>query len=139
MKSSTKQRNVFILIAVIALVILVGGWFYMNAQPSKVEIVSDNDFYFEIEEPEVRINLSNAKYADSGQIKINYDNESIEIIENNTAEGVSVSVIGDSISYDLSKDYFNNPKTTIATLKLDVIKQNVVNFEVDENSYLNIK
>lgn len=138
MKSSTRQRNAFISLAVIALVLLVGGWFYMNAKPSKVEIVSDNDFYFEQEEPKIDINLLNPKDADSGKIKINFDSESVEIVENNTANGVSVSTIGDTISYDLSKEYFDNPTKTVASLKLDIVKQSVVNFEVDESSYLNI-
>lgn len=138
MKSSTKQRNAFISLAVIALVILVGGWFYMNAKPSKVEIVSDNDFYFEQEEPEVRINLLNPKEAKSGKIKINFDNEALKILENETADGVSVSTIGNAISYDLSEEYFNKPTKTISNLKFDVVQQSVVDFTVDESSYLNI-
>jgi hypothetical protein len=139
MKSSTNQRNAFISLAVIALVILVGGWFYMNARPSTVEIESDNDFYFEQEDPEVKINLLNPKEAKSGKIKINYNSESLGILENETAEGVSVSVVGDAISYDLSKEYFDSKTKTLATLKFNVVKQSVVDLTVDESSYLNIK
>jgi len=138
MKSSTNQKNAFIVVAVLALVILVGGWFYMNAQPSTVSIESDNDFYFEQEEPVVKVNLLNPKDAKSGKIKINYDNESLEILENEVPEGVSTAEIGDSISYDLSEEYFDSNSTTIATLKFDVNKQSVVDLTVDETSYLNI-
>ncbi|MFC1600000.1 hypothetical protein ACFL3T_03170 [Patescibacteria group bacterium] len=138
MKSSTKQRNGFISLAVIALVILVGGWFYMNAQPSTVEVVSESDFYFEKDNPEVQINLLNPKEAKSGKIKVTFDNESLKILKNETADGVSVATIGDTISYDLSKEYFDSKTTTLATLKFDVVKQSIVNFEVDESSYLNI-
>lgn len=139
MKSSTKQKNVFILIAIIALVVLVGGWYYLNTQAASVEIVSENDFYFEIETPEVSINLLNAKDASSGKVKISYNDEFLTILENNTSEGVTTSQLNDTVSYELSKEYFDSNSDTIATLKFDVAKQGVANLTVDENSTLNIK
>ncbi len=138
MKSSTKQKNVFISIAVIALVVLIGGWYFLNTQPASVEIVSDNDFYFKIETPEVTINLLNAKDANSGAVKISYNNEFLTILENNTSEGVTTSQLNDTISYELSKEFLDSNEEAIATIKFDVAKQGVANLKVDDST-LNIK
>jgi hypothetical protein len=139
MKSSTKQRNAFISLAVIALVILVGGWFYMNAQPSTAEVVSDKASYFANDNPEVSVKLLNPKEANAGNVKISFDSEVLNLLESTASDGVTVKELKDTIGFDLSKEYFDSKNQTLAVLEFEILKPGVAEIKVDENSYLTIK
>lgn len=139
MKSSTNQKKSFISLAVIALVILAGGWFYMNAQPSTVEVVSDNAAYFAVDHPKVSINLLNPKDASTGEIKISFDSEVLNLLESTATEGVIVKALKNTVSFELSKEYFDSNESTVAVLEFEILKPGTSEIKVDESSFEKVK
>jgi hypothetical protein len=136
-----KTKGLFIAIAILAILVFAGSWLYLNSQQSTIKVVSDKTAYFGTDNPQVEIILLNAKKADSGTIRVRYDNSILNLAENELSEGVSMEELQNNLIFNLSEDYFNNKSNSVAKLTFSYAgNAGTAEIKVDENeSFLNIK
>lgn len=134
MKSPNKKktRNVYISIVILALVVILGGWLYLSTQKTTLEVVTDKDAYFFIDEPQVKMLLENSKNADAGEVVMLFDDSLLGLSESKLTEGVSMREVENSLIFDLSNEYFdlNNPE--IANLTFEIIGREISMLEFDK-------
>ncbi len=136
-----KTKGLFIAVAVLVVLIFAGSLLYLNSLKPIVKIVSDKPAYFHTDDPQIEIMLLNAKKADSGSIRISYDDNILNLGANELSQGVTMDELQNNLIFNLSEDYFSNKTDSVAKLTFnftgDAGKTEVT---VDENeSFLNIK
>jgi hypothetical protein len=140
MKKPTRQktRNVFIGIVLLAIIIAVAAWVYLSVQKTTLSISSEKVNYFTVEEPEITVRILNPKNANSGEVAINYPEESLILEESNSPEGVSIREEAGKLYFELSSEFFENGEKNLVNLKFDATGTGVMGVTADEErSFLN--
>lgn len=138
MKTVNKQKNVFIGVAVLAIILIGAGWLYLQSQGTALEINTDKPAYFAIDNPELEIALKNPKKASEGEVVVNYPEDVIGILNSEVATGVNMRNMDNAVVFELSEEYFKNYTPVIAKLKLEGKERDQIDIEFDkEKSYLN--
>jgi len=132
--TSGRTKNVFIAIAILALLILAGSWLYLNSLQPTVKVVSDKPAYFVVDNPQVEVMLLNTKNANSGTVRLSYDNKILTLESNEPAEGVTADELNNNLIYELSNEYFESGESVVATLTFDYTgNSGTAELLVDEN------
>lgn len=131
-KKSNKTTYTFLGIAVLAVVVLAGGWYYLQSQETEIKVVPDSSTYFTIDKPVVEVKLLNPKDANSGEIGLKFKEDVIKVAETEVADGVTLRKLDDEYVFELADTYFSSNSDTVATLNFENVSFGTVDFEIDE-------
>ncbi len=132
-KKSNKTTYTFLGIAILAVVILVGGWYYIQSQKTEIKVVYDSSTYFTIDKPVIELKLLNKKEANSGEIGLKFSENVIKVTDTEIADGVTLRKLDDEYVFELDDSYFSSNNDTVATLKFENVSFGTVKFEIDED------
>jgi len=139
MKSS-KTKNLFFSIAILAIAIVAFGWYYLATRPVSIELQSDKTAYFKVDMPVVEVMVNNLKDADNGQIAVTYDNSVLELSETMPSEGVTYNTLGNTVIFELSKDYVASGENKAGEITFESTSQGTVDLVFDaDKTYVNNK
>lgn len=131
MKSS-KTKNLFFGIAILAILIIAFGWYYLGARPVSIELKSDNIAYFNVDNPVVELSINNLKDARNGQVTVSYDNAILSLSDVNAADSVSYDTLGNSIIFDLTENFINSGENKVAEMTFENLKPGSATVGFDE-------
>jgi len=131
-KKSNKTTYAFFGIALLSIVILAGGWYYIQSQVTEIKIVTDSSTYFTIDKPIVELKLINPKSANSGEIALKFKEDVIKVANSEFAKGVTLRKLDNKYIFELSDIYFSSNNETVATLNFENVNFGTVDFEIDE-------
>ncbi len=128
---SLKTRTLFFSITILAVLIIIFGLYFAGTRAVTIELQSDKDSYFRVDKPVVELSVTNLKDADNGQITVMYDNSILDLTETDTSEGVTYDTLGNSVIFELSKDFINSNQTKAAEMIFDSEGQGTIEMEFD--------
>lgn len=136
-----KTKGLFIAVAILAILVFAGSMLYLNSLKPIVKIETDKTAYFGTDNPQVEIMLHNANKADSGSIRVSYDDNILNLSKNELSTGVTMEELQNNLIFTLSEDYFGNNNDSIAKLTFSYTgNAGTAEVKVDEKeSFLNIK
>jgi hypothetical protein len=129
---SLKTRTVFFSIAILAVLIIIFGLYWAGSRAVNIQLKSDKDSYFRVDKPVVELSVSNLRDANNGQITVMYDNSILDLTETNTSEGVTYDTLGNSVIFELSRDFINSEENKAAEMIFDSEAQGTVEMGFDE-------
>ncbi len=129
---SLKTRTLFFSIAILAVLIIIFGLYFAGTRAVTIELKSDKDSYFRVDKPVVELSLTNLKDANNGQVTVMYDNSILDLTETNTTEGVTYDTLGNSVIFELSRDFINSNQNKAAEMTFDSEGQGAVEMGFDE-------
>jgi len=139
MKKQNQTNKILFIVAIVAAVILIGGWLYLSLQKPVLEIVTDKPAYFTVDKPMIEIRLINPKNADSGEVSFTYDKEILKLANSENTQGVTMRELDNKIIFELNKEYFDSKNTVISKLIFESHDTGVVPFTFDKaNSKLTV-
>ena len=138
MNKNSKTKNTFVAVAILALIVAVGGWYYLSSRPASLELMPDQSSYFNIDEPKVEVLVNNYKDATNGEVVVEYNNDVLSLLNVDSAEGVNYRELGNSLVFELSGEFFGAEESLVAELNFSSLKPGTgkVNFN-QEKTFLN--
>ncbi|MFC1647758.1 hypothetical protein ACFL10_02070 [Patescibacteria group bacterium] len=138
MNKPQKNKNTFVAVAILALVIAVGGWYYLSSASTSLELIPDQSSYFNVDEPKVEVLINNYKDATDGEAFVEYNNDVLSLLNVNSSEGVSYRELGSSLIFELNEEFFAAQDNLVAELSFSSSNPGTgkVNFN-QEKSFLN--
>lgn len=131
-KKSNKTAYTFFAIAMLAIVVLAAGWFYIQSQNTTFKVESDKPAYFTVDKPVIKVKLLNKKDAISGEVGVKFTEDVLKVTDSQTSEGVTLRKLDDEYVFELGDTYFSSNTEVIATLTFESIQPGRVDFELDE-------
>lgn len=131
-RKSNKTAYTFLSIAVLAIVVLAGGWYFLKSQSTVVKIESDQPAYFTVDHPTVEVKILNPKDATSGEIGVKFEQNILKLTDTQTSEGVTLRTLENEYVFELSEEYFASKNNTVATLKFENAQRGIMDFEINK-------
>ena len=138
MNKNSKTKNTFIAVAVLALIVAVGGWYFLSSMPASLELKPDKGSYFNVDEPKVEVLLNNYKDANFSEAYVEYNNDVLSLLNVDTSEGVTYRELGNSLVFEVNETFFAAEGNLVAELNFSSLKPGTgkVNFN-QEKTFLN--
>lgn len=139
MNKTSKTKNTFIAVAILALIVAVAGWYYLSSKPSSLELMPDQRSYFNVDEPKVEVLVNNYKDATDGEVVVEYNNDVLSLLNVNSSEGVSYRELGSSLVFELNEDFFAAQDNLVAELNFSSLNPGTgkVNFNQEKTNLNN--
>lgn len=136
-KNNTK--TISFIIAAIAIVALVFGWFYLTNQPVSLKLNTDKLTYFNVDEPKVEVVIENSDKVESAEFTIQYNNEVLKLKENNNSDGVVFTELKNTITFELTEDFLTSNNNVASELVFESINSGTgeVSFVEDKSAIAN--
>lgn len=139
MKSS-KTKNLFFSIAILAIAILAFGWYYLATRPVSIELESDKAAYFNVDMPVVEVMVKNLKDAENGQVAVTYDNSVLDLSEAMPSEGVNHETLGNTVIFELTEGFIDSGENKAGEITFESTSQGTVDLVFDaDKTYVNNK
>lgn len=133
MKNKNKQKSAytFMGVAVVAILVLLLGWFYLSSQQTKVVLDSEKTVYFPNDQISVDISIENYKNANEAAVAVNYSENAV-LIDSEVAQGVTTRSLDNAIVLEADNSFFESSNNKLATLVFDSEGSGILDFTFDE-------
>lgn len=132
MNKKTNTKGTFTVIAVIAFVIIVLGWYFLSGRPATLELKSDQTAYFNADQPTVEVLFNNYGKTDAAEVVVEYNVEVLNLLGANAKEGVSYKDLGNKLYFELGSDFFDSKSNLIAQLSFESLNSGTGEVKFDQ-------
>ena len=131
-KKNKKSTYTFFGVAILTILILTLGWFYLTTQTTKVTLSSDKTAYFPDDQIKVDVSIINYKNANEASVAVHYP-DNATLVDTITADGVTTKSLDSSVIFEADETFFEDSETKLGTLVFDIKEGGELEFTLDKD------